>query len=593
MLNSSPPNSRLATVLVYFLTVLTILQLFKLQVIDYKKYSTLAQSQIKTLDTLVTKRGTIYTKDGVVLSADSPSWSVIVSVTNPVDMELFLKQKNAIVEFLVSHLGAERSVIEEKLPKEPTYESIKNLSKEEKLIRLENVTPPITYKTLIKDISQREKEALEKKRFPGIYTKEYIKRIYPNGRLASHIIGFVGQDSNGNPIGQYGLEGFFWGDIKGKMGMSEREKDLLGNAILSKEYENITFRQGKNISITINAGIQKKVEQKLEESVRDFSADSGTAVLMDPKTGAIIAMANYPDYDPNFYYNVKDTKVYKNKAVGDIYEYGSVQKPLTIAMAINEGLITKDTICNDTGELKVLDKKIYNYDFRKYGKITPKDVLKNSVNVCTAQFGLKIGPEKMSEYLKKLGIGQVVGIGLEDEEVAFLKSPEKWIETDTATISFGQTVSASSLQVLSALSTIANNGKRMQPYLVDRIYNNEEVIKIEPQEVGQIFTEETSKEVASMMEYAIMSQPYLAKYRGSYKIAGKTGTAQVAKPTGGYYEDRVIVTFVGFSPTKDAKMIMLVRVENPRRSTIASASALPVWLNIFDAIKDDLGINRK
>ncbi|MFZ6022321.1 MAG: peptidoglycan D,D-transpeptidase FtsI family protein [Patescibacteria group bacterium] len=555
---------------IVLLFLLVVVQLFRWQVGSYERFSALASAQLNSEQDVFTKRGTIYTQDGVVLAVDSPSWNVIISLTNGVDQAKFLKEKATIFQEISSVLDVE-------------VEELTSGFNDNRL----------TYQVIYRGINKRQREILEEKKLLGVYTEDSIKRLYPNGELFSHIIGYVGTDSFGRPKGNYGIEGFFWGDIKGKEGASQQEKDLSGKAIISKQYKNVQYREGKNIVLTVNSGIQKKVEKLLEEGVQEQRADAGSVIILAPKTGEIIAMANYPDYDPNEFWKIKNVSVFRNKVVSSPYEYGSVQKPLTIAMAMDDGKLDEDDICNDTGKLKMDDKTIYNFNFVKYGKITPKETLQYSDNICAATYGLSVGAASMYDYLLKLGIGASSSIGIHEEETSFLKTPDKWLKIDIATTSYGQAISATPLQVASALSALANHGERMQPMLVKKIYNNEEEIIIKPSSAGQIFTPETADKVAKMMEYATFTRKDMAKYKGVYSIAGKTGTAQVARAdTSGYYEDRVNVTFVGFSPAIDARFIMLVKIENPRKGNLANLTVLPLWMKIFDTIKDDLGVPR-
>lgn len=555
---------------VAFLFVLVSIQLLRWQVLEFERFNYLASAQLSLQQDVFTKRGTIYTQDGVVLAVDSPAWNIIVSLSNSVDQKKFIETKTIIFDELSKVLD----------------------------IKVEDITQEfdenkLTYQTVYRGITKRQKDMLDQKKLLGIYTEDSIKRIYPNGELFSHIIGYVGTDSFGKPKGNYGIEGFFWGDIKGKEGASQQEKDLSGKAIISKKYKNIQYREGKNIVLTVNSGIQKKVEKVLEDGVREQRADSGSVVIMNPKTGEIIAMANYPDYDPNEFWKIKEVSVFRNKVVSGPYEYGSVQKPLTIAMAMDEGKLTEDDICNDTGKLKIEDKTIYNFGFVSYGKISPIETLQYSDNICAASYGMRVGATAMFEYLGKLGLGYSTGIGIHEEETSLIKSPEKWLKIDVATTSYGQAISATPLQFVSAMSTIANKGERMQPMLVKRIYNNEEDIIIKPTSAGRVFTEKTSIAVAKMMEYTTLTRRDMAKYKGVYSIAGKTGTAQVANTdSSGYQNDRVNVTYVGFSPAVDARVIMLVKIENPRKGALANLTVLPLWMKIFDTIKDDLGLPR-
>ncbi|WKZ23948.1 MAG: penicillin-binding protein 2 [Candidatus Dojkabacteria bacterium] len=543
---------------------------FRWQILEYDRFSALANAQLAVRQDVFTKRGTIYTQDGVVLAVDSPAWNVVLSVTNHVDQANFLVKQDEILSELASVLDIDAEEMSE--------------------IYNPNV---LTYQVLYRGINKRQKDILEEKKLLGIYTEDSIKRLYPNGDLFSHVIGYIGTDSFGRPRGNYGIEGFFWGDIKGKEGATQQEKDLSGKAIISKQYRNVQFREGKNIVLTVNSGIQKKVEQILESGVREQRADAGSVVIMNPKTGEIIAMANYPDYDPNEFWKVRDVSVFRNGAVSGPYEYGSVQKPLTVAMALEEQKITEKHICNDTGRLKLDDKTIYNFNFARYGRITPMQTLQYSDNICAAEYGLLVGADRMYAYLRELGLGVSTGIGIHEEETSFIKAPDRWLSIDVATTSYGQAISATPLQFASAMSTLANGGVRMQPMLVKKIYNNEDEITITPTSVGRVFSEKTATMVAKMMEEATFTRADMARYKGVYSIAGKTGTAQVARSdTAGYYDDRVNVTYVGFAPAIDARFVMVVKIENPKEGTLANLTVLPLWMKIFDTIKDDLGVPR-
>ncbi len=568
MTSSKGPNIIRLVIIAY--ACLIVFQLFRWQILNNEKFTALANDQRTVQRQIFTKRGTIYTQDGVVLSVDSASWDLVLSIVHDSDKDVFNKKRNEIIESLSSIVGVTEAEIEKKI-----------------------TDKTLAYTILFHNITKRQRDIIEDKSFPGIFTQESPRRLYPNGTLASQLIGYVGTDQFGNARGYYGLEGFFWGDIKGKQGLTQQENDLMGNAIISKEYQSVSFREGKNLVLTINSGIQKKVEKFLEEGVKELQGDSGTVIILTPNTGEIVTMANFPTYNPNSYWETKDLSTFKNKGVSDPYEYGSVHKPMTIAIAMESGKLKETDICTDAGSLKVLDRVIYNFNKAKYGQITPKDVLRFSDNVCSAQYGLLIGPTIMYDYLKKFGFGIPVGLGLQEEELSFLKEPGEWVDTDTATIAFGQTISATPLQLISALSALANDGERMQPYLVQKIYNNEEEINIKPKSNGQVISKDTARKVSAMMEYAIMSQRDMARFRGKYSIAGKTGTAQIPRKDGpGYYDDRTNVTFVGFSPSVNARVIMLVKIENPKNGSLANLTVLPLWSKIFDSIKDDLGVPR-
>lgn len=546
-----------------------VLALYRWQIVYFDKFNTLAKTQIYQQNSVISKRGTVYTADGMVLAADQPTWDLIVSISNKQDYKRFFEPSN-FTKF--------KKIVKEILNKDISYLQDKSLDK-------------LAYIVIAEGLTKADMLKIKGENFVGVYFKQNIKRIYPNGTLASHVIGFVGRNVKGEPIGLYGVEGFFWGDLKGKAGIIKREKSINGQTLAVGQYKQALLREGKNIMLTIRSGLQAKVEQVLAKQVKKFKAKSGSVIIMNPHTGEIIAMANYPTYDPNIYWKYKDLRIFKNLAVSSVYEYGSVQKPLTLAMALQEKIIDKKYKCNDTGSLKVLDKVVYNWAYAKYGWIDLLGILEHSDNVCAAKVGLKIGAKTMYSYFKKLGIGHLLNIGLQDEETGYLKDCRLWNKADVAVASFGQMVSATPLQVLSALSTIANHGIRMQPFIVKKIFSSEEEIDFKPYVAEKVFSREVADHIAFLMFKATMKQREWRRYRGVYEVAGKTGTAQIPKKDGiGYEEDKVNTTFVGFVPYKEPAIIMLVRLEEPQKYQLASKTAVPAWQAIFDVVKDELGV---
>ena len=408
----------------------------------------------------------------------------------------------------------------------------------------------------------------------------------------------MGKDSNGKALGQYGLEGFFFQDLTGLSTENYQEKDYQGNIILTAEYQPVLPRDGKSIKLTINPTIQKKVEAQLEKGVKEHQAKSGSVIIMNPKTGEIIAMANYPTYNPNEYWKVTDSWIYKNRAISDVYEYGSVHKPITVSIALESGKVKEDYICNDsTGSFKVYDRTIYTWNKQASGKLTLGGMLEQSNNPCLARVALETGHEYYHPKLQEFGLGKKVGLGLQEEETGYLLPYEYWTKVDLATTSFGQSISATALQVLSAINTIANDGKRMKPYIISEIIENDNsVTKYQPQLMAKPISEKTAKTVSKLMEGVVRKGESRSKFNRdlpNYSLAGKTGTAQIPKLDGpGYYDNRTNTTFVGFSPVENAKMSMIVRLEEPGLDTYSFSTVVPVWIDIFKAIADDLEIPR-
>lgn len=558
-------------------------QAFRWQIVQGDKYANLAKAQYLESTDQSTTRGIISASDGTVLAVDEPVWDVYASISSlPDERKLFFDNKDKYVASVSGILSMKKEDVEKKLTSEFMYVKIK-----------EDI--PIEKKKALEEAEIFQAESGRFYKGFGFHFIKHEDRVYPNGRLGSHFLGFIGQNSEGEDVGQYGIEGFYFSDILGQKGYTYEEKDSIGNVILTSEYDPILPRQGKNFKLTIDPVIQLKVEKELKKGVISKQAKSGSAIVMDPNTGAILAMANYPDYNPNEYWKTTENWIFRNKAIADVYEYGSVNKPITEAIALESGKVKPDFICNDnTGFLKLYDKTIYTWNRVPNGKLTLGGILEKSNNPCIAQVALATGHKDYYPKLIQFGIGQFIGIGLQDEATGHLKPYDEWTKLDLATTSFGQSISATPLQVLSALSTIANEGKRMRPQIISSVVENDEIIEIKPQVAATPISPQTAELVAGYMEGVTRKGEPKALFNSllpDYNIGGKTGTAQVPKKnTVGYYTDRTNTTFVGFSPTKDAKMIMIVRMEEPKTNIYAVNTAVPVWIDMFKAIADDLEI---
>ena len=345
----------LVSIIIISLGCFVLIQAFRWQVLQRDKFLALASQQYENTAEELPQRGKILAKDGTILAVDEPVWNVYASLSSEeTEREEFFSKKEDFVSEVATILGITREEINSKL------------------------TTDFRYTKLAEGISNEKKTALESIdvfNIPnlGLYYEKDVKRSYPNNSLASHILGFIGKNSEGEYIGQYGIEGYYFSDIEGQAGYFSGEKDSSGNVILNEEYDPLQARSGKTFRLTIEPNIQMKVEEVLEKGVKDTQSKSGTVIIMNPKTGAIIAMANYPNYDPNEYWLTQEPWIFKNLAVSDVYEYGSVHKPMTVAIAIESG-ISKDFTCTDsTGYLDLYEatgyedlkgRKIYTWDRR-------------------------------------------------------------------------------------------------------------------------------------------------------------------------------------------------------------------------------------
>ncbi len=587
-------NYKIVNTTITLIALVIMIQAFRWQVLEADRFSSIAKQQYTDTGKQTAERGMIYANDGTILAVDQPIWNVYASLsTDERERELFFSKKDYFISTVASILTVEIETISSK------------------------ITDDFVYANIAKGIDTETKIALEKEDIfgddttsrPGfgLYFERSLKRVYPNGELASHVLGFIGKDSEGKDLGQYGIEGFYFGDITGREGYTYEEKDSRGNTILTAEYEPVLPRSGKDFTLTIKPSLQNKVENILKSHVESTGSKSGSAIIMDPRTGEILTMANYPSYNPNEYWRTSDPWVFKNLSIADVYEYGSVQKPITVSIALESGSIDKDYKCNDTtGYLDLYEatkyedlkgRKIYTWNRRANGLQTLAEMLKNSSNPCIARTALEVDSAYFYNKLKEFGIGNFIGIGLQEESNSYLKSFDEWTQLDIITASYGQGISATPLQVISAISTIANHGKRMRPYIISTISNEEETIKYQPQVLSEPISSDTADAVAEMMTHVIEDGGINIKYikqLQDYYIAGKTGTAQVAKKDGsGYEDDKTITTFIGFAPADDAKMIMLVRLEEPKNDEFAAGTVVPLWTDIFLNVVHDLEISKR
>ena len=592
--NIQKNNYNLVIFLITLMGLTILAQAFRWQVLESEKFGLMAKQQYQESNKQTAERGTIRASDGTILAVDQPIWNIYATLSlDPKERELFFNKKDTFVATVSSILAVENDSIASK------------------------ITDDFVYAVLAKGVDNEKKNALAAenifgndsidRRGFGLYFERSLKRIYPNAELSSHVLGFMGKDSLGNDIGQYGIEGFYFGDITGKEGYTYEEKDSKGNTILTAEYEPVLPRSGKDFTLTIRPSIQNKVEKNLKEGVEKTGAKSGTVIIMNPKTGEILTIANYPTFNPNEYWRVSEPWIFKNLAVSDVYEYGSVHKPITVALALESNSVPKDYTCDDatgyldlftaTGYADLKGRKISTWDKRADGVQNLADMLKNSNNPCIAQTALEIDSAYYYSKLKEFGIGEFIGIGLQEEATSYLKPFNLWTKLDIITASYGQGISATPLQITSAISAIANHGTRMRPYIISEISDEKEKIKFTPQVLSEPISKEVADSVAEMMSHVIEDggindrEIDLLK---NYYIAGKTGTAQVAKKDGpGYEENKTITTFVGFAPADDAKMIMLVRLEEPKNSPYASPTVVPLWTEIFLGIVNDLEITKR
>ncbi|MFZ2948468.1 MAG: penicillin-binding protein [Desulfuromonadaceae bacterium] len=413
-------------------------------------------------------------------------------------------------------------------------------------------------------------------KLPGIGFAPESKRFYPNMEIAAHVVGFTGRDPNGLE----GIELKYDSTILGNTGYMITERDALGRNIAVMNTVIKDSSPGKSVVLTLDKTIQFIAEKELAKAVMESNAKGGMALVMESDTGKVLAMANYPTFNPNAYSRYSLSHL-RNHVVVDSFEPGSTFKVFTIAAALDSGKIKSTDMYNcENGTYRVADRIIH--DDHPQSRLTVSEIIKYSSNIGSAKIGFKVGEDTLSSYLRNFGFGSRTGIDLPGESPGNLK--RHWYGIDLATISFGQGVSLSAVQLVSALSAIANGGNLMRPYLVEQILDDNGTVtqKFEPQVVRRVISPETAQKMTKMMETVTGNGGTGTKAAlDGYRVAGKTGTAQKVDPvTRSYSPSKRIGSFVGFVPADKPKLTIAVIIDEPQGIKYGGVVAAPAFREI-------------
>ncbi|MBR1886290.1 MAG: PASTA domain-containing protein [Schwartzia sp.] len=412
------------------------------------------------------------------------------------------------------------------------------------------------------------------------------KRYYPNEELAANILGFVGTDD----VGLDGIEQAYDDLIKGVVAETFVQTDnvsdrpILGS--VSSRRVMPRRNQCKTVQLTIDATVQFMVEEVLDEAFAETQPHSVTALVMKTKTGEILAMASRPSYNPNHFEDYP-METWSNRAVSHIYEPGSTFKSVVAAAALEEGLVAPNDWFVDPGFLIVSEKRIENWSGDSFGTVTFTDVMKQSINTCFALLGLDLGADRLDKYVRRFGFGEMTGIELPAEETGLLFEVDEMRDSDIATMSIGQSIAVTPLQLITAMSAIANDGVLMKPYIVKAVYNEDGTVyeETKPRQVRRVISTETDKTLIGLLEQVVSTGGgQKAKVKG-YRIGGKTGTAQkINTDAVGYKEGSYIASFCGFAPVEDPEVALLVIIDEPLGTYYGGQIAAPVAAKIFQPL---------
>ncbi|MFH1226224.1 MAG: penicillin-binding protein 2 [bacterium] len=616
--SNQPKNRRIMFLglLLFLFWGLVVVRLFNLQVLNYGLYAAWASDQQAVYKKLFPERGRIFVRSAIRSSAswrpvaermaaanpaDSQSAGLYPIVANqdynlvyavPLEIEdatATAKELNRILELDKELESAEDGEI---ASTDETTRANFLIDLASRLNKKDDPYEPVKHKVKDEQVAQ-----IKELKLAGVGFAKESFRYYPEGDFASQILGFVGFEGD-QLVGRYGLESYFNEELAGQSGLLDSEKDAAGYLITVGRHLFREAKNGSDLVLTLDRTIQFTACQKLKEAVEWHQADSGSLIIMEPFTGAIIAMCNFPAFNPDEYEQVEDVKFFNNDAIFDAYEPGSVFKAITMATALDTGKITPQSVYNDDGPLKFHDFSIKNSDNKYHGIQTMVDVLDKSLNTGAVYTVMQTGGGVFAKYVADFGFGSQTNIELNSESAGNISSLKKPGEIYYATASYGQGITATALQLVTAFSAIANGGKLVKPYIVDEIISPDgQSIKTEPKVIRQVISPRTAVLLQGMLVSVVKGVHGENAGVDGYLVAGKTGTAQIPRKDGlGYEKNAHIGTFVGFAPVDNPRFSMIIRIVRPKSVEFAESSAAPLFggiakflLNYYQVPPDNLG----
>lgn len=464
--------------------------------------------------------------------------------------------------------------------------NVLNMS-EEKVYKL------ITKKELMVYVSRKipEEEAKEIQALdlPGIAITEESERYYPEDDLLAHVLGFVGVDNQGLA----GIEVVYDEFLEGRRGAISYSADASGREMPNQEEVYIPPQDGDSLILTIDKEIQSFIERELDQAMLQYNADDAFAIAMNPNTGEILAMASRPNYDLNNFSDFPSEIYDRNLPIWMAYEPGSTFKIITLAAALEEDVIAMDDTFFDPGYIEVAGQKLKCWKRGGHGSETFLEVVENSCNPGFVAMGQKLGKEKLFDYIDGFGFGKKTGIDLLGEQAGILFDVDNVGPVELATTSFGQGVSVTPIQQVTAVAAAINGGELLTPYVLKEVRDSESgevLMENEPKSKGQIISEETSKEVREILESVVANGTGRNAYIDGYRVGGKTGTAQKIAPGGGYLANNHIVSFIGFAPADDPEILVYLAIDNPEGIQFGGVVAAPIVKNVLDSSLQYMGV---
>lgn len=574
--------SRIHVIHIGFLLFLLVVlgRLFYWQVLAHGRLQTLATLQRQSRVRTPAMRGEILSSDGFPLVTNEPAY-LVFAYTPDIEISPF-----EIVDKL-KQLLAPNPLDLGATPSAELSAQLVELTAATLSAKLQS--SKASWIPLSPRVDEATKSAIAALGIKGIGFDEFQVRAYPEASMAAQLLGFVGSDGTGLPEGYFGLEGEYDLELRGKDGLVSQERDALGNPITVGDFETVAVRHGRSLKTHLNRGLQLIVERELQKGIERYQAVSGEVVIMRPSDGAILSMASFPSFDPARH-RLYEPESYRASSIADAYEPGSTFKALVMAAAINEGVVDPDTTCDSTcdGPVTIGKYTIKTWNNEYHPHLNMTEVLRRSDNTGMIFAAQKLGKDKFERYLKDFGFGQATDIDLEGESVPKLR--ERWGDIDLATGSFGQGLAVTSIQMVQAMGAIANGGVMMQPQVVDQVLSEQGILDIKPKVVSTPLTQVAANKMALMLRAAAEEGEAKFAVPKGFKLAGKTGTAQI--PLAGHYDaEKTMASFIGFAPYDDPQFVMLVKLREPQASPWASETAAPLWFGLVKDVFNHLSAN--
>ena len=487
-------------------------------------------------------RGTVYDRNGAVLAANTADYQIGVSPRLVTEAELLATALAPILE-------------------QSRYEILGVLQSDQ------------SFALLSGRVSTEVADLVRTLPYEGLQIDPLPRRFYPQDDMLCHSLGYVDFDGNGGS----GVEGYYQRELAG-----EAASAVINISPLTSQ-QSVIAHEGADLILTIDRSLQHTVEAHLQRALEDYRAVSGSIIVMNPQTGAILAMASAPCYSPEAFYDT-DPKLLLNPAVSQQHEPGSVMKLITMASALDAGVVTPQSTYYDAGILEVGGHKTYNWDRSAPGTTDMTTLLSRSLNVGAATLAMMMGPDVYYDYLQRFGFGRPTGVDLMSEAAGQMPLPgdELWTESFMATNAYGQSIAVTPLQMITAVSALANDGVMMQPYIVQEIRGDNGTFIHEPTTLGRPISPEIANQVTAMATTAVAREVSEAQIIG-YTIAGKTGTAQIAE-NGIYLPDDVIGSFIGWLPAENPELIIYVKLDRPQTAPWGSQTAAPAFADLADEL---------